>query len=159
MIFIVGSDLIRAEKSDTGTNWRTVNRKRRLDGSWAELAFILWTVQRSISWPQSVWLDEAMLCSRQASWGCGRYSRLILAWDQQEIWLFPCLIVLHSPSFLMPILKHFLRRQCWHWLRWCWSIGQLREPRHWYVRFRLTDRLKKLLQPAKINNCLGYLSS
>ena len=55
MIFIVGSDLIRAEKSDTGTNWRTVNRKRRLDGSWAELAFILWTVQRSISWPpQSV---------------------------------------------------------------------------------------------------------
>jgi hypothetical protein len=35
------------------------------------------------------------------------------------------------PSRFMPILKHFLRRQYWHWFRWCWSIGQLLLPRHW----------------------------
>lgn len=28
------------------------------------------------------------------------------------------------PSLLMPTLRHFLRRQYWHWLRWCWSTGQ-----------------------------------
>ena len=100
MIFILGSDLIRTEKSDTGTHWRTVDRKRRLDGSWAELARFH-SLDRAaldkLAAAVSVWLDEAMLCSRQASWGAdGRYSRLILAWDQQEIWLFPCLIVLHS---------------------------------------------------------------
>ena len=27
------------------------------------------------------------------------------------------------PSRRMPTLRHFLRRQYWHWLRWCWSIG------------------------------------
>ena len=55
--------------------------------------------------------------------------------------------VQNSPSLRMPTLKHFLRRQYWHWLRWCWSIGQLRLPLQEYCRFRRTDRLKKLLQP------------
>lgn len=52
----------------------------------------------------------------------------------------------------MPILRHFFSRQCWHWFRWCWSTGQLRLPRHWYVKFLLTDRLKKLLQPKAAKN-------
>lgn len=34
------------------------------------------------------------------------------------------------PSLLMPTLRHFFRRQYWHWFRWCWSIGQSRFPRH-----------------------------
>ena len=55
---------------------------------------------------------------------------------------------MHSPSGLMPIDMHFLSLQYWHWLRWCWSTGQFCFPRHWYVRFRLTDLLKKLLQPG-----------
>ena len=62
---------------------------------------------------------------------------------------FLCTLInkINLPSRLMPILRHFFSRQCWHWFRWCWSTGQLRFPRHWYVKFRLTDRLKKLLQP------------
>ncbi|EDM09934.1 rCG44367 [Rattus norvegicus] len=30
----------------------------------------------------------------------------------------------------MPTLRHFLRRQYWHWLRWCWSMGQFLLARH-----------------------------
>ena len=55
------------------------------------------------------------------------------------------------PSRLMPTFRHFLRRQYWHWLRWCWSIGQFLLARHVYVRFRRTLRLKKLLQPSHVN--------
>ena len=51
------------------------------------------------------------------------------------------------PSFLIPIFKHFLSLQCWHWFLWCWSTLQFLFPRHWYVKLRLTERLKKLLQP------------
>ena len=51
----------------------------------------------------------------------------------------------------MPFLKHFLSLQCWHWFLWCWSIGQFLAPRHWYDRFRRTDRLKKLLHPGGIH--------
>ena len=36
----------------------------------------------------------------------------------------------YSPSRLMPTLRHFLRRQYWHWLRWCWSMGQFLLARH-----------------------------
>lgn len=49
----------------------------------------------------------------------------------------------------MPIFRHFLRRQYWHWFLWCWSIGQFRFPLQEYVRFRLTDLLKKDLQPVE----------
>lgn len=53
------------------------------------------------------------------------------------------------PSRRIPILRHFRRRQYWHWFLWCWSIGQFRLPRHVYVRFRRTERLKNDLQPEK----------
>lgn len=55
----------------------------------------------------------------------------------------------YSPSRRIPIFRHFLNRQYWHWFLWCWSIGQLRLPRHEYVRLRRTDRLKNDLQPVK----------
>ena len=59
---------------------------------------------------------------------------------------------LHNlPSFLIPIFKHFFSRQCWHWFLWCWSTLQFLLPRHWYVKLRLTERLKKLLQPKIIS--------
>lgn len=51
------------------------------------------------------------------------------------------------PSRRIPILRHFLNLQYWHWFRWCWSIGQLRFPRHEYVKFLRTERLKNDLQP------------
>lgn len=53
------------------------------------------------------------------------------------------------PSRRIPILRHFRSRQYWHWFLWCWSIGQFRLPRHVYVRFRRTERLKNDLQPEK----------
>lgn len=43
--------------------------------------------------------------------------------------------------------KSHLNLQYWHWFRWCWSIGQLRFPRHEYVKFLRTERLKNDLQP------------
>lgn len=54
---------------------------------------------------------------------------------------------MNSPSLLMPILRHFLSLQYWHWFLWCWSMGQFLFPLHEYVRFLLTDLLKKDLQP------------
>lgn len=54
------------------------------------------------------------------------------------------------PSLRIPILRHFLRRQYWHWFLWCWSMGQLRLPRQEYDKFLLTLRLKKLLHPRMI---------
>lgn len=53
-----------------------------------------------------------------------------------------------SPSLLMPILRHFLSLQYWHWFLWCWSMGQFLFPLQEYVRFLLTDLLKKDLQPV-----------
>lgn len=57
----------------------------------------------------------------------------------------------HLPSLLIPILRHFLSRQYWHWFLWCWSIGQFLFPRQVYVRFLRTLRLKKDLQPSQVN--------
>lgn len=59
------------------------------------------------------------------------------------------------PSLLMPIFRHFFNLQNWHWLRWCWSIGQFLFPRHEYVKLRRTDLLKKDLQPI-ITNKVNY---
>lgn len=36
--------------------------------------------------------------------------------------------VTHLPSLFMPICKHFLRRQAWHWFRCCLSIVQFPVP-------------------------------
>ena len=58
-----------------------------MDGSWAELARFHSLDRAALDKlaALSVWLDEAMLCSRQAGWGAdGRYSWLILAWDQRD---------------------------------------------------------------------------
>jgi len=59
---------------------------------------------------------------------------------------------INLPSLRMPTFRHFFKRQCWHWFRWCWSIGQLRWALHVYVKLLLTLRLKKLLQPATIDD-------
>lgn len=59
--------------------------------------------------------------------------------------------MVHLPSRRIPIFRHFLRRQYWHWFRWCWSMGQFLLPRHEYVKLRRTDRLKNDLQPKKNN--------
>ncbi len=54
-----------------------------------------------------------------------------------------CRVQIYSPSRRMPTFKHFFSRQYWHWLRWCWSIGQVLLARHVYVKFLRTLLLKK----------------
>ena len=71
-----------------------------------------------------------------------------LIWSRKSYLFFLNIL----PSFLMPIFKHFFSRQCWHWFLWCWSTLQFLLPRHWYVKLRRTERLKKLLQPTQCNN-------
>lgn len=62
------------------------------------------------------------------------------------------------PSLLMPILRQVFSLQYWHWLRWCWSMGQFLFPRHEYVRFRRTLLLKKLLQPVEYTTKFRFIS-
>lgn len=56
------------------------------------------------------------------------------------------------PSRLMPTLRHFSSRQCWHRLRVLTVTGQLffSTARHRYWRLARTLRLKKLLQASQL---------
>lgn len=98
---------------------------------------------------QTLWVDESRDSFKLDSWHplhfntfqsvAKQNTTLICKFDR---------LSMYSPSRRIPIFRHFLNRQYWHWFLWCWSMGQLRLPRHEYVRLRRTDRLKKDLQPA-----------
>ena len=52
------------------------------------------------------------------------------------------------PSRRMPTFKHFLRRQYWHWFRWCWSIGH-----------ELNQRSSYGARERPLTDCRGMCSS
>ena len=95
----------------------------------SDLNLVQLTLSRKRSTPRS--LAPSLSSDANVSKG-SNYSRPALndLWDHLYIGFglvrnvqFNNATVKNVPSRRMPTFRHFLRRQYWHWLRWCWSIG------------------------------------